>query len=203
MGKTGKNADDSDGTPSRDPTARERWDDRYEDGDPPTKPVPLVEEFAPKVAGSRALDVATGGGRNALFLAECGFDVDAIDISDVGLEILANRSDERNLDVTCIRANIESYAFPVNTYDLITVTHFHSLNALSKLTRALRPGGVLLYEQNVQRPGGEYDRFRFYPNDLLRGASSLRIVRYQEPLTLSDDGDTAVQLVAERSTFLE
>lgn len=62
---------------------QERWERAYaEGGDVPRRhPTPFLAEWAPEVPRGRALDLATGAGRNALHLAELGFDVTGIDVS--------------------------------------------------------------------------------------------------------------------------
>src|SRR5438128_6254671 len=71
---------------------RQRWNQRYQqehyDFTPAVWLTSLEASIRPRRPGSRALDLASGGGRHALYLAGLGFTVDAWDISDVGLEYL-------------------------------------------------------------------------------------------------------------------
>src|SRR2546426_12786316 len=53
-----------------------------------------------QIRSGRALDIAAGKGRNAIFLAERGFDVEAIDISPVALDEARRRATERRLDIS-------------------------------------------------------------------------------------------------------
>ncbi|MEY7850567.1 class I SAM-dependent methyltransferase [Natrarchaeobius sp. A-rgal3] len=181
---------------------RERWNERYRDADPPTEPTPLVEQYRDRLEGETALDVATGGGRNAIALAEDGFAVEAIDVAEAGLEIARERAAERGVDVEFVRADAEAHSFGVDRYDVISVSHYYSLETLAKATRALAPGGTLLYEHDLRSPGDETDRFGFYPNDLLRSSLDLRIVRYVEPFRL-DDEETGVRLVARKPSAVD
>lgn len=177
---------------------RERWNDHYADEhEPPTEPADLLATHVEELPDGRALDVATGGGRNAIFLAERGYDVDAIDVSEEGLAIARERADERGVDIEFVRRNVETYEFSRKTYDAVVVSYYYSLNALPALKRALAPGGVLLYEHRLDPPGDDSHRFRFRPNDLLRACLDLRIVRYEEPVTVSED-ETTVELVARK-----
>ena len=67
---------------------REKWNQRYATDDyKKTNPVGLLHEWAPRLKAGKALDIACGAGRNAIYLAELGFDVDAIDISSEGLNL--------------------------------------------------------------------------------------------------------------------
>ena len=179
---------------------RERWNERYadEDREPPTEPAAVLAEHVETLPEGRALDVATGGGRNALFLADRGYAVDAIDVSERGLEIARERAAERGVAdrIEFVRADVEDHEFPREAYDVVVVTHYYSLNAIPALKRALAPGGVLLYEHRLQPPEGS-KRFRFRPNELLRACLDLRIVRYEEPVEVTEDEST-VRLVARR-----
>ncbi|WP_122089028.1 class I SAM-dependent methyltransferase [Halalkalicoccus subterraneus] len=178
---------------------RARWNERYREREPPTEPSDLLREVVDSLPVGRALDVATGGGRNALFLADRGYAVDAIDVSEEGLGIARGRAEDRDLSerIEFVRNDVEEYDFPVETYDAIVVSHYYSLNALSDLKKALAPGGVLLYTHRLRPPGDDSHRFRFRPNDLLRACLDLRIVRYEEPMAITADA-TDVRLVARK-----
>ena len=67
---------------------RDKWDRRYDDGAyrDRSHPTRLLEAHSGDFPIGRALDVACGAGRNALYLASLGFEVDAIDISEVALD---------------------------------------------------------------------------------------------------------------------
>lgn len=178
---------------------RERWNERYaDDHDPPEDPVAVLSEHVEGLPDGRALDVATGGGRNAIFLAERGYAVDAIDISEAGLEIARSRATERGVSdaIEFVREDVEDHEFPPEAYDVIVVAHYYSLNVVPALKRALAPDGVLLYEHRLQPPEGSR-RFRFRSNDPLRACLDLRIVRYDEPMEITEE-DATVRLVARR-----
>ena len=64
---------------------RKRWNEKYLSETYSVDPSPIVKKFYKMAPGGIALDIAAGTGRNAIFLAEKGFQVDAVDISDVGL----------------------------------------------------------------------------------------------------------------------
>ncbi len=87
---------------------RDKWDTRYRQGSyqARTHPTELLAEWLPQLPRGRALDVACGAGRNALYLAEAGYEVEAIDISRVALERLRETARARGLDVTCIETDL-------------------------------------------------------------------------------------------------
>lgn len=187
---------------------RERWNERYRSGEfsPAETPSPLVAEFADSLPEGRVLDVATGTGRDAPFLAERGYEVDALDISDAALAAARERVAERSLTVNWVQADVESYCFPERTYDVVTVSFFDALGRLSAIKRALKPGGILLYEHHLRSNepidrGPNGDRYRFGSNDLLRACLDLTVLQYEET-TREEDGRTSavVTLVARNSS---
>src|SRR3954453_21572120 len=96
-------------TPSAD--ARRRWNERHatharEPLAPPSGWVVRHRGLVAAQAPGRALDIAAGRGRNSLFLAELGFDVDALDVSDVAVEPIARHARERGAAVRAHRVDV-------------------------------------------------------------------------------------------------
>ncbi|WP_226481523.1 class I SAM-dependent methyltransferase [Natrinema amylolyticum] len=173
---------------------RERWNERYEQADfePAADPVPELERRIATLPEGRALDVATGTGRNALFLAEHGYDVDAVDISEAGLERARARAADRGVDVNWLRADLADFDPGRRRYDVITVSFFAALEHLPALKEALAPGGVLVYEHHLRSSdpvtGPSSDRYRYRSNDLLRACLDLTILSYEERRRPIDEG---------------
>ena len=137
---------------------RRRWDERYRAGDYDFTPngwlVSLAERLRPARRGARALDVACGGGRNAIFLGELGYRVDAWDISDVGLAILRTALDRRaaaggRLEVLPRRVDLDDTTLPTDAYELVVVLFFLDRALFPRLVGSLTPGGLLLVETFV------------------------------------------------------
>lgn len=177
---------------------RNDWDDRYQTGSysPRSYPSDLLVKNAEWLPQGRALDLATGAGRNALYLANRGYDVDAIDISSTALDIARTQADERSLDVNWIRADIEEDDLPDTAYDVIVVS-FYLTGRLRDLKNRLTPGGVLLYEHHVRSTDpvdrGPSDQYRFSSNELLRACLDLTVLRYTESTRIFESGDRAGQ----------
>jgi SAM-dependent methyltransferase len=189
---------------------RERWNERYRNGDhgDGEEPSPLLAEFVESLPDGRALDVATGTGRNARFLAEQGYRVDAVDISEEALAIARERTADTDLagTVDWIRADLDDYALPEDSYDVVVVDFYHTLGRLPAIKEALAPGGCLVYEHFLRSAtptdrGPSGDRFRFRSNDLLRACLDLTILHYEETTRTDADGGRAaiVTLVARDS----
>src|SRR4051794_32227091 len=91
-----------------DDAARERWNARHRDAgvaDPAEWVLSHRRVLEARLPG-RALDVACGVGRHAVFLAELGFHVDAVDVSDVAVARVRAVADERRLPIIAMRADL-------------------------------------------------------------------------------------------------
>ena len=187
---------------------REKWDTRFRQGSyqARTHPTELLAEWLPQLPRGRALDVACGAGRNALYLAEAGYEVEAIDISRVALERLRETARARGLDVTCIETDLESCELPNQSYDLIVMARYTQPSLIPPLIGLLREGGHFLCEEHLATDhdviGPSEPAFRMAPNELLQLAAELRVLFYKEALIEDPDGRQAAlaQLIACRGS---
>lgn len=179
------------------------WDERYRSGEyvPRAYPSALLAERVDWLPDGRALDVATGAGRNAIFLAGHGYDVDAVDVSAEALDIARERAGEAGVEVAWHRGDVADLDLAPGSYDVVHVSFFYDLGVLADLKDALAPGGVLTYEHHL-RPasvadrGPSDDRYRFRSNDLLRACLDLTVLEYRERLHTFERGDRAGQTAA-------
>jgi len=188
---------------------RERWNEKYstdEEFELPDDPIPELARRVDTLPTGRALDVATGTGRNARFLASEGYDVDAVDVSDEALGRAARAADREGVDVNWIRSDIDDFPFEDGAYDVITVSFFAALDRLPDLKEALAPGGVLVYEHHLRSSDeidiGPSDRYRYPSNHLLHACLDLTILGYEERTRPDREGRTqaVATLVGRNST---
>jgi tellurite methyltransferase len=186
---------------------RDKWDERYRSGayEDRTHPTALLADWLPRLPRGRALDVACGAGRNALFLAANGYAVDGLDISPVGLDRARKDAARRKLDVNWLCVDLEEApdtVLPPGPYDLIVWVRYVNGGLLPALAAHLARGGHLLCEQHLATSaevvGPKSGAFRLQPEQLRRSAATLHIVHYREGLVVDPDGRTAAlaQLVA-------
>ena len=125
---------------------REKWNQRYADEstDIPA-PDPFLIRHGDLLKSGRALDLACGRGGNAIFLAQSGYAVDAIDISDIALSSLQAYADQRELNIRCIVADLDHFTLPTALYDLVVVFYFFSEPLLLYIKDALKLDGLLFY----------------------------------------------------------
>lgn len=143
-------------------TDRQRWDQRYRDGTYAARSWPSAylkrlrdDGLLPPVG--RALDVACGRGRNSLFLAAEGYDVDAVDVSSAAIAHAANTAVSRQARVNWQCRDVLAAPDPVpqNTYVLIVLFRFVAPELLSSLLHGLVAGGILVVEEHLQWTGSE------------------------------------------------
>lgn len=168
---------------------RIRWDARYADRKP-TAPAPVdtwLRDNILSVPPGKALDLACGLGHNALWLAEQGWKVDAVDISPLGLQAATSIASERGVSVNWIVADLDEYTPEATAYDLVTVFRFVDRARLPDLiVAALQPGGLLVYEAfhtgQLARPDNHLRNaaFALEPGELPRLFPSCDVLQYSE-----------------------
>jgi 2-polyprenyl-3-methyl-5-hydroxy-6-metoxy-1,4-benzoquinol methylase len=187
---------------SAEESARERWNERYERAgfepfpDAPAEWLTEHRELLGELAGggggeargdgtARALDVACGDGRNARWLAELGFAVVAVDVSDVAVGALRSAAAERGLRVDAHAVDLEHDALPGGPYDVVVCMNYLQRELFAALEGVLAPGGLLLYETFAQAHVAELGRrfnpaYVLEPNELLRAFAALHVRHYRE-----------------------
>lgn len=176
---------------------REKWEKRYREGAyrARTYPSEFLVEWLPKLPRGRALDVACGAGRNALCLAEAGYEVDAMDISAVALGRLRDAAAERGLAVNAIEADLETAPPPAGPYDLIVMVRYVNADLIRGVPLILSDGGCFVCEEHLETDedvvGPSDPAFRVAPGELRELASGLEILHYSERLVTDPDGRTA------------
>jgi SAM-dependent methyltransferase len=122
-------------------------------------PLPLLVETAQKLKPGRALDLACGTGRNAVWLAEHGWRVTAVDRSPVTIPTVETHV-----------ADLEKHEFPIEeaSWELIVVCLYLQRDLFESIKRGLKPGGVALVTVLLIEPGREQSRFSAHPGELAK-----------------------------------
>lgn len=127
----------------------DRWNEKYAAKGGPAQLAPdawLIEQVTGLPPG-RALELACGLGHNAIWLAQQGWQVDAVDVSPVGLSLAQQQANENHVSVNWIAADLDEFSPEIGAYDLVLVFRFLERARLPGIIeRALKPGGRLLYE---------------------------------------------------------
>jgi tellurite methyltransferase len=165
---------------------RERWDRRWAGGahadpEPPAWLDPLRPELP---AAGRALDVACGAGRAALWLARAGFEVTAVDVSPVALERCRAAAERAGLSVTTRALDLEREPPPEGPFAAIACFAYLQRDLFPRLVERLSPGGCLVCEiatvRNLERHRRPPARFLLEEGELRTLVAPLEPVYYRE-----------------------
>ncbi len=125
------------------------WDDRYATSEYiwNAGPNQFVEAHLKELAPGTAIDLAAGEGRNAVWLAEQGWDATAVDFSAVGLDKAARLAADRGVSITTVIADATTWA-PAELVDLVVLAYFQlpSAQQVAVLENAktwIKPGGTV------------------------------------------------------------
>ena len=177
----------------------EGWNERYAGSELLWTAQPnrfLASEVADLPPGS-ALDLGCGEGRNAVWLAERGWEVTGVDFSDVGLAKAARLAEERGASVEWRLADLREYVPQPGAFDLVVALYLHlpadeRRRVLGRAASAVAPGGTLLVVGHdstnlVEGYGGPKDRaILFTPGEVAGELTELRIERAErEPRPVS------------------
>ncbi|MDP8990377.1 MAG: methyltransferase domain-containing protein [Acidobacteriota bacterium] len=157
------------------------WEQRYRAQEEIREPSPhpLLVETARSLPPGRALDLACGAGRNALWLAQRGWNVTAVDGSATAIEILRQRA--AGLRIATQIADLEDARFTIEpaSYDLIAICYYLERKLFAPAQRALVAGGILIAIALLAEPGKD-NSFRVEPGELARTFDGWEILHYRE-----------------------
>jgi SAM-dependent methyltransferase len=186
---------------------RAKWDSRYAAGAYPqrSQPSDFLRQHSGHLQPGRALDIACGAGRNSLYLAQQGWQVDAIDISAVALERGQASACEADLHINWhCQDLLANPTLPRCDYQLIILFRFVAMQLLAQLPAHLAPGGLLIVEEHMAWPepvtGPTSSRFRVEPGALKLCLSAMQVIFDEEGEIVDADGSTAAlcRLVARK-----
>lgn len=185
---------------------RERWNAKWREraGELETQ-APVLSEHAPLLPSrGKALDIAGGAGRNAIWLARRGLDVTVVDISDVALAKAERRATATGLAgrMRFLRADLDGELPLAPLFDLVLVFHYLNRARRDDFAGLLVDGGVLVAAQptvtNLERHASPRRDFLVEPGELESWARELgmEILATREGWT--DEGRHEALVIARR-----
>lgn len=170
---------------------KSEWDQKYARtsfiyGKSPAKF--LAENFGYLKETSNVLDMGMGEGRNAVFLAGKGHKVTGVDISSVAIKKAHHLAREFGVKIKGVVASLEKYKIPKESYDAIICFYYVDRELVKKISKWLKPGGILIYEaftiKERSKKGHRKDPVEYYlkPGELLGLFKNFTILKYEEPL---------------------
>ena len=180
-------------------TDRHKWDARYRAGafTDRAHPSALLAAWIDRLPVGRALDLACGAGRNALFLARNGFDVTGVDISTVGLERAQASARTTGLNVDWQHRDLDEPFITSERFQAICLFRYVNRPLIRKLPELLAPDGLLIVEEHLAIDSSKVDvpiigptnpEFLVRPGELASLLSGLNALHHAEGIVTDPDG---------------
>ena len=177
------------------------WDDFYKERHHifGKEPVSFLKDNIEMIPRGKAFVPAMGEGRNALYLAKRGFEVDGNDISEVAVDKTLAEAKTAHVTLQTTVADLNKYNYPENHDDLIVVSLFYQKSLLPRFKKALKKGGFILFYNRVDTHDKETktspDDFLVKPAELKESMKDFQIKTYREYV---DQGFHVVGLLARK-----
>lgn len=182
------------------------WNKRYESRERPIEdldatPTPLLVSTASPLRPGKALDLACGAGRNALWLAEHGWNVTAVDGAAAAIGILRTRAAANKLEINTVVADLEKHEFQIEPerWNLIVICYYLQRNLFECAKRGVAPGGLLISIVHITEPGEQETAHRLPPGKLEKYFADWEILhRYEGKAADTAHRRAVAELVARR-----
>ena len=169
---------------------QKHWDKRYRERKPDLirGANTLLKKYLRFLPKGKSLDLASGEGRNTVFLAEHGFDVEAVDISRAALGRARHWALSRGVKIKTIAADLDTFSIPQGKYELILDFYFLDRRLIPKIKRGLKNNGMVVFEtyttdqRDRASAGPSKAKYLLKPNELLRLFRGFHVVFYREGL---------------------
>lgn len=185
---------------------RQKWEARYADAaDAPSTPSAHLARLSGLGLSGRALDIAGGAGRNAIWLAQQGLETTLVDISARALAIARERAVTAGVTLHTVCRDLDTQPLPDGPWDVILSFHFLERSLWPAMRAALAPGGWLLFVQptvcNLRRHPRPPQGFLLAEHEGRAVAEGLEIVEYQEDWSAEGRHEAIVLARKSPSTF--
>jgi SAM-dependent methyltransferase len=181
------------------------WNERYRTreraDDFAAAPTPLLVETASHLVPGRALDVACGTGRHALWLASRGWSATAVDGSEVAIAALRSKAEQLGIKVDAHVADLAGPGFHMeeSRWDLVVMCYYLQRDLFPSLKKAIVPGGLALLIVHIVEPGDAPTPTRAMPGELPSYFEDWEILhRYEGPSRDPAHHRAVSELVARR-----
>jgi tellurite methyltransferase len=167
---------------------QKRWDERYRERklDLNRGANSILKKYLRLLPKGKALDLAAGEGRNAVFLAEQGFEAEAIDISPVAISRARKLAKARGVKIKAMAADLDAYPIPEKEYEVILNFYFLDRRLIPRMKRGLKKGGMVVFEtytteqKKLATGGPGQTQYLLKPNELLRIFRGFHILFFRE-----------------------
>jgi tellurite methyltransferase len=150
------------------------WNERYRQLDQieafEATPSAVVIETCQHLKPGRALDLACGTGRNALWLAKQGWTISAVDASEVAINTLRSKAKHYELMVESIAADLTSPEFTIKEarWDLVLMCYYLQRSLFPSVKKAVVAGGTIVVLAHLADPGEPPTETRLLAGELVK-----------------------------------
>lgn len=166
---------------------RDKWNSRYAASDSVVEAVgePELESHAELLPRQGlGLELASGRGANALYLASLGLEVVAMDVAIAGLRVSLDSARKHQLPVWPVVADLDQVVLPRARFNLVSVVRYLNRELYGAMQQALTPGGMLFVKTFNRRHLIHKPQFNpaflLEDGELLRVFSALQTIDYDE-----------------------
>jgi SAM-dependent methyltransferase len=163
-----------------------------------TEPNAFLVRMAATIQLGRALDVGMGQGRNAIWLAQQGWDVTGFDPAGQAVALAQQMARAAGVTITTQVVGSEAFDWGTEQWDLIVMSYVGTRAWVDTIQRALRPGGHVLVEAfhfDALADGPIGRGVVYESNELLELFSEFRVIHYEDAAGIGDFGQTATRVV--------
>lgn len=164
-----------------------------------TRPNAFLVEMTKRITPGKALDVGMGQGRNAIYLAQQGWEVTGFDPADQAVAAAQEQARRLGVTLTTFVRRDDQFDFGTEQWDLIVLSYVGVVRrVVSRVHEALRPGGLVVVEgfhRDAAKTAAIGGGVVFDTNELPRLFDRLRIVRYEDTDGVGDFGLRYTRLV--------
>jgi len=166
-----------------------------------SRPAQFLVDNIELLPRGKALDIAMGSGRNAIYLANNGFEVEGIDISEDALNSARRLAKENMVNLRAELADLEKdYQIKPAFYDVMVCFNYLQRSLIPQMKAGLKSGGMIVYETfTIDQPKFGKPRnpdFLLKHNELLNMFRDFRCLRYREGII--ENRKAIASLVAEK-----
>ena len=177
---------------------RSSWDNRYRERSAPVDPAVFVSiDLAPLLGTpGRALDLAGGAGRHAIWLSERGWDTTMVDTSEVAIGLASERAAEAGVNVRLIHTDLTAETIPDGPWDLILIVHYLQRDLFLPAIERLADGGLIAFSvatvRNLERRERPPLPYLLDEGEAPSLVDGLEILHYEEGWSMEDRHEARV-----------
>jgi len=165
------------------------------------QPSEFLTENIHLLPAGKALDLAMGSGRNAVYLAGIGFHVEGVDISESAVNRALTLARENRVNIHAQVADLEkTYQISPGAFEVIICFNYLQRSLISQIKAGIKRGGMVVYEtfiiDQVQFGHPRNPDFLLKYNELLDMFREFRCLRYREGIF--DNRKAIASLIAQK-----